>query len=249
MTHFRVADIRFNSMTMTECVAGIVRIIREGERGWVSTVNVAIAMMSRDDEILNRYVERSAITLADGVPLVVLSRMTGSPGLPERVTGIDLVESMAAAAVREGFGMYLMGAELPTVTAAARKLESENPGLVLHVADGFFTAAETAERVKNIRDSGAKILFVGMGVPRQEKFIMDNWEDLGVNVAVGIGGSFEVLAERKQRAPGWVQKAGMEWAFRLVQEPRRLWRRYLVTNSRFLLTAVRDLATTQRGQS
>jgi len=107
----------------------------------------------------------------------------------------------------------------------------------------FKTGAESEARAQAVAASGAKILVVAMGVPRQEYFIEEYWDRLGVSFAIGVGGSFDVLAGLRKRAPEIVQRVGMEWAFRLVQEPRRLWKRYLVTNARFLSLISRELVS------
>jgi N-acetylglucosaminyldiphosphoundecaprenol N-acetyl-beta-D-mannosaminyltransferase len=113
-------------------------------------------------------------------------------------------------------------------------IQDAHPTLRLTSSKRLLQASRDGERVDAVRNSGAKILFVAMGVPRQEQFIEENWNDLGVSVAIGVGGSFDVIAGIRRRAPVWAQKAGMEWFFRLVQEPGRLAKRYLVTNSSFI---------------
>jgi N-acetylglucosaminyldiphosphoundecaprenol N-acetyl-beta-D-mannosaminyltransferase len=102
------------------------------------------------------------------------------------------------------------------------------------MADGYFSLDHAEDRVRAVRESQANILLVGMGVPRQEYFLDRYWADLGVNLAIGVGGSFDVIAGIRQRAPLWVQETGLEWLFRLIQEPGRLWQRYLTTNAQFI---------------
>src|SRR5262249_35786348 len=171
---------------------------------------------------------------ADGRPIVGASRLDGRP-LPERVAGIALIDALAGRAARDGHGVYLLGARRPVVEAAARTLSARHPGLAISgVADGYFGAAEAPERACAVRRSGARILLLGMGVPRQEFFLEEQWDELGASVVIGVGGSFEILAGARRRAPHWCQRAGLEWLWRFAQEPRRLGPRYLVTNSQFL---------------
>jgi N-acetylglucosaminyldiphosphoundecaprenol N-acetyl-beta-D-mannosaminyltransferase len=151
------------------------------------------------------------------------------------VAGIELLIALLDRAEREQFGVYLLGARPAVVAAAARRVRDRWPRLKLcGVADGYFSADEAPTRARAVARSGAQILIVGMGVPRQEYFIEEQWEALGTSIALGVGGSFDVLAGARRRAPSALQRLGLEWLFRLVQEPGRLWKRYLVTNSQFL---------------
>jgi N-acetylglucosaminyldiphosphoundecaprenol N-acetyl-beta-D-mannosaminyltransferase len=203
----------------------------------------------REDPRLQRFVDNAAMVVADGQPIIWSSRLLARP-LPERVTGVDLVNRLCALSAREGFGVYLLGAHKSVVEKVAAGLRERYPGLVLSgVEDGFFSAGDAAARARVVADSGAKILVVGMGVPRQEYFIEEYWDQLGVPFAIGVGGSFDVLAGLRVRAPKIVQRVGLEWLFRLVQEPGRLWKRYLVTNAQFLHLMSREIAARlQRGQ-
>lgn len=202
--------------------------------GYITTVNVAILMMMRTDEYLKNFVKNSALVVADGLPLIWLSKLLGTP-LPERVAGIDLVQSLVKNAAQSGESVYLFGAKAATVQKVAAYFKNENPDLILAgVDDGYYTKEEEADRVKKIRESGAGLLVVAMGVPRQEKFLGENWDKLGVKLAIPVGGSFDVIAQEKKRAPMLLQKIGMEWFYRMCQEPRRLFMRYLVTNTQFL---------------
>jgi N-acetylglucosaminyldiphosphoundecaprenol N-acetyl-beta-D-mannosaminyltransferase len=123
------------------------------------------------------------------------------------------------------------------------RLRARHPGLdVRGHADGYFRPGDEQDaRVRAIAESGAHILLVGMGVPRQEQFLDESWEQLGVRFAIGVGGSFDVLTGRLKRAPERLQRVGLEWAYRLAQEPSRLWKRYLVTNTQFLWLLARRL--------
>jgi N-acetylglucosaminyldiphosphoundecaprenol N-acetyl-beta-D-mannosaminyltransferase len=172
--------------------------------------------------------------VADGQPLVWASRFTRQP-LPERVTGIDLIDQLCAHAARENIGVYFLGASDRIVRATADLLRTRHPGLdVRGCADGYFDSDEAPARARAVAASGAGLLFVAMGVPRQEQFIEEQWEHLGARVVIGVGGSFDVTAGLRKRAPIFIQRAGLEWAYRVAQEPRRLFKRYLFTNSQFI---------------
>ena len=233
MSRVRFLNADFDPLTLTQTVDGVFRHVGTGPRGWLCTVNVSILMMMRSDPRLQRFVDRAALVVADGQPIVWCAPWFGK-ALPERVTGVDLVDAICERAARLGKRIYLLGATAEIVAILAQRLRERHPTLGVDFADGYFTAAEAAQRADIIRAAAADILFVGMGVPRQEIFIEEQWERLGVGIAIGVGGSFDVLAGLRARAPAWVQKLGMEWFYRMIQEPRRLLMRYLVSNSQFV---------------
>lgn len=229
----------FDPLTTEELIDHVMADVRRGRRGWVATVNVAILMMMRQDQRLQRFVDQARWVVADGQPLVWQSRVAGTP-LPQRVVGVELVDPICRRAEAEGVGVYLLGGTSEVSTALAADLRRRYPRLSLHHRDGYFTADEAPERARHIAGSRAGILLVGMGVPRQERFIEDHWDELGATVAIGVGGSFDVLAGLRRRAPTWMQRSGLEWTFRLVQEPRRLARRYVTTNAQYLWALARE---------
>jgi len=185
---------RFHAVTLDETVGLITRRIHAGLRGYLCTVNVAILMMMRKDPRLQKFVDDAAMVVADGQPLIWSSRMLARP-LPERVAGVELVEKLCEMAARERFGVYLLGAHQTVVEQLAHKLRDRYPGLILSgTADGYFGPEQAQARADAVAASGAKILVVAMGVPRQEHFIEEHWDRLGVPFAIGVGGSFDVLA-------------------------------------------------------
>jgi N-acetylglucosaminyldiphosphoundecaprenol N-acetyl-beta-D-mannosaminyltransferase len=237
----RLLNASFDPLTSDELVDNVMRDVRDAHRGWVATVNVAVLMQMRQDEVLQRFVDRARWVVADGQPLVWQSRVGArSQTLPERVVGVELVHPICRRAAADGVGVYLLGSSSQVVSTLAAELLGRYPGLTLHWSDGYFGAEEAADRARRIAESGARILFVGMGVPRQERFIEQQWDHMGVTTAIGVGGSFDVLAGARHRAPRWMQRSGLEWSFRLVQEPRRLGRRYLTTNAQYLRVLVRE---------
>lgn len=230
----QILNGRFDRLTADRAVEELIRAVRDGERGILSTVNVAILMMMRSSPRLQRFVDTSRWTVADGQPLVWASHLWQQP-LPERVAGIDLIDKLCARAVEEGIGVYFLGAEANIVRATVGVLQARHRGLdVRGYADGYFGPEQAEARARAVAESGAKLLFVAMGVPRQEYFIEEQWKNLGAQVVIGVGGSFDVIAGLRRRAPVFMQRAGLEWAYRLAQEPRRLFKRYLVTNSQFV---------------
>ena len=224
----------FDPLTFDETVAAVFDALDRGARGWLCTVNVATLMMMRDDPKLQSFADCALLVVADGQPLVWFAPLFGGR-LPERVAGIDLMDSLCERAAREGRGVYLLGATAPIMARALERQRQCHPGLRIDGTDGYFAPEAAAARAHAIRASGASLLFVGMGSPRQEAFITEHWEPLGAGVAIGVGGSFDVFGGARFRAWRWVRRIGMEWLFRLAQEPRRLLPRYLHTNWKFCL--------------
>lgn len=238
----RILNSAFDRVTLEQTVERVLAHVRAGRRGWLCTVNVAILMMMRDDPWLQGFVDRAAFVVADGQPLVWFAPTFGGKRLPCRVAGIDLVYSLSRRAQHEGMRVGLIGAKRSVVDTVAARLHELYPRLrITYTDDGYFGPEEAPARAAAIAAAGVDILFVGMGVPKQERFIDEQWERLQVSMAIGVGGSFDVVAGLRARAPELLQRTSMEWAFRLAQEPRRLWKRYLVTNSQFLWLLGRQL--------
>jgi N-acetylglucosaminyldiphosphoundecaprenol N-acetyl-beta-D-mannosaminyltransferase len=236
-----VLNGRFDPLTLEGAVDAVFAAINKGERGWLCTVNVATLMTMRSDRRLQAFVDRASWVVADGQPLVWCARLFGTP-LPERVAGIDLLDALCRRAAEEKKRVYLLGTTARLLERTRANLRRRHPGLEVEGSSGFFTREEWPARAEAIRASGASLLSVGMGTPRQEFFIAEQWDRLGAAVAIGVGGSFDVIAGARFRAHPWMGKLGLEWTARLVQEPRRLFLRYLVTNTMFCLLVARSLA-------
>jgi N-acetylglucosaminyldiphosphoundecaprenol N-acetyl-beta-D-mannosaminyltransferase len=224
----------FDPVTFDEAVDTIFTTLDGPTRGWVCTVNVATLMAMRRDAALQSFVERALLVVPDGQPIVWCARLFGA-WLPERVAGIDLINALCRRAAAEHKRVYLLGSTPPLVARAVATLRDRHPGLMIDGAHGHFPLAEANERADAIRVHGADLLFVGMGTPRQERYIESEWDRLVVGVAVGVGGSIDVLAGARFRARPWMRRAGLEWLVRMAQEPRRLTPRYVVTNTQFCL--------------
>jgi N-acetylglucosaminyldiphosphoundecaprenol N-acetyl-beta-D-mannosaminyltransferase len=175
-------------------------------------------------------------------------RGSGQP-VPERVAGIDLMDRLLAAAAEHRLSVYLLGARREVVEALEKKSRVRYPGVeIAGFHDGYFGPQDHQAIVEEIRASGAHILFVGMPSPFKETWCERHRERLDVPVIIGVGGSFDVLAGYIKRAPRWVQSAGLEWSWRLLMEPRKLWRRYLTTNSEFVWLAGREIVARRLGR-
>ena len=218
-----------------------VEMVETRARGRHVSLNAAKVVAGRSDARLREIVATSDLVTADGQPLVWAARLLGRP-LPVRVAGIDLMESLLPVAAERGFGVYILGARAETRAVAVEKLRARLPQLkIVGTRDGYFTREQEPAVREAIRSAAPDILFVAMGSPQKEYWIADNQQSVGVPFAMGVGGAVDVLAGQTRRAPAWMQRAGLEWLYRLGQEPGRLWRRYLVTNSAFLALLLREV--------
>jgi N-acetylglucosaminyldiphosphoundecaprenol N-acetyl-beta-D-mannosaminyltransferase len=231
--------VAMDAMTMDQTVQEIDRRIAAGCFTQHVVVNVAKLVQMQDDPELAAAVRACDIINVDGAGIVLGGRFLGLR-IPERVAGIDLFDRLLAHGEKAGRSVFLLGATPEVIERAVENIRSRYPRLRLAgFHHGYFWDDE-ASIVRQIRDSGADMLFVGIGSPLKERFI-DRWRDqFGVQFAMGVGGTFDVVAGKVRRAPEWMQRLGLEWLFRVIQEPRRMWRRYLVTNSRFAFMLLRE---------
>lgn len=201
-------------------------------------VNVAKFVHMRSDPMLRASVEECDVINVDGMGVIWGGRLLGMD-LGERVAGVDLFSKLIELSAAKSFPVYLLGAKDEVVREVSRRLLERHPSLpIAGFHHGYFWDDEEAV-VERIRASGARLLFVAITSPRKENFIA-RWKDrLGVDFVMGVGGTFDVVAGVVRRAPVWMQRAGLEWFYRVLQEPRRMWRRYLKTNLAFARLLIR----------
>lgn len=238
----RVLGVPLHALTMDEVLDRVDVAIRRRERLLIGVVNAAkLVNMHRSPE-LRRAVLDADMILADGMAVVWASWLLRQH-LPERVAGIDLMMGMLGRARENGHRVYCLGATREVLDAAIEQMESLFPGLlVVGRHHGYFSGQEEAQVVSDIREASPDILFVAMSSPKKEAFLARWSDELQVPVCHGVGGSFDVLAGKVRRAPQAWQRLGLEWLYRVLQEPRRMWRRYLVTNTLFCGLLLRELA-------
>jgi N-acetylglucosaminyldiphosphoundecaprenol N-acetyl-beta-D-mannosaminyltransferase len=224
-----VWGVPFAPLSMHEAISAIGSLIAAGRPSCVITGNVHYAMLSHENADLRAINNQAAFVLADGAPLVWASRWQGS-ALPERVAGADLIFELSAEAARKGYRLFLLGGADGVAEEAGRRLRDRYPGLqIVGTACPPFrqpTPEEEAALIECIRVAKTDILFVAFGQPKGERWIQRHLQALAVPVCVQIGASLDFAADRVRRAPRWMQKCGLEWAFRLWLEPRRLFGRY-----------------------
>ena len=235
-----------DALDMADTLRRCEELIATGGPHQHMAVNVAKLVAARENAELRDAIQQSAVINADGQGIVWAARLLGRP-LPERVAGIDLMQELIAVAAERGYRPFILGAKREVLDRAVEVLKQRHPALEFAgVRDGYFSAAEEAEVCEEIRRSKADMLFVAMGTPRKETFLAQHADDLGVPLLVGVGGAVDVIAGVTKRAPRVWQKLGVEWLYRMLQEPRRMFRRYAVTNARFAVILGRELARPTR---
>ncbi len=241
--------LSFDAVTMETAVARCLEFCRGPRTSHtVITVNACHLCMIRRDPQLRSACRAAQLTVADGMSVVWALRALGRP-VPERVAGVDLMDQLLLATAKHRLSVYFLGAKREVVETLVQKSRVRYPGIeVAGFRDGYFGVEDHPAIVEEIRASGAHILFVGMPSPFKETWCERYRERLQVPVIVGVGGSFDVLAGYIKRAPRWVQSAGLEWFWRLLMEPRKLWRRYLTTNSEFVWLAGREIVARRLGR-
>jgi N-acetylglucosaminyldiphosphoundecaprenol N-acetyl-beta-D-mannosaminyltransferase len=206
-------------------------------------VNAAKLVRMKRDPRLRAIAANCGLVNADGQSVVWASRLLGRP-LPERVAGIDLMEQLLEVAEQEGYRVYLLGARAEVLVKAVARLQARYPRLnIVGYRDGYFRDEESARICDEIRVAAPQILLVAMSSPRKEYWLTAHGPSLGVPLLMGVGGALDVVAGVRSRAPRWLQKAGLEWLFRLLQEPRRLAARYMGTNAAFVWFVLRQAVT------
>lgn len=232
-----VAGMGLSQLTEDQVVAEVIDALRAGKGGWVATPNVDICRAARRDPALRALIGQASMAVPDGMPLLWAARLRGTP-LPERVTGASLIFSISEAAARHGRSVYLLGGEPGVPERAAERLASRYPGLRVAGTDappiGFDATEQGVTRLRDrLTDASPDVVFVGLGCPKQERLITRLAPALPTAWFIACGAAIPFAAGAYQRAPNWMQRAGLEWAYRLVSEPRRLMRRYLIDDLPF----------------
>lgn len=228
-----IAGCRIDNLTMAETLQAVEGFVASGQPHQHVVVNVDKLVKAAQDPELRRIVNDCALVNADGMPVVWASRLLGRP-LKERVAGIDLFDALMARAAERGWRVYLLGARREVVDEVQRRYAARFPQLAFAGwRDGYWTPAQEPAVADAIARARTDLLFVAISSPMKERFL-GRWQaHMRVPFAMGVGGSFDVAAGRVRRAPRWMQRAGLEWFFRFLQEPRRMFRRYFVDDAAF----------------
>jgi N-acetylglucosaminyldiphosphoundecaprenol N-acetyl-beta-D-mannosaminyltransferase len=249
---FTVLGCRVDAVGRDDAVSMIVELANRsatllagGGSGLVVTLGVEMVMAAQRNEEFRRVVNGAALVTCDTIGLLLASRLRGGP-LRERVTGVELVESLAArSAAGDDVRLYLLGGSGETALRAAEALRRKHPGVSIAGArDGYFRPDESDAVAAAVRASGANVLLAGLGSPKQELWLARYLGATGCGAGIGVGGSFDVFAGNVARAPAFFQRAGLEWAYRLAKEPSR-WRRQLAL-PRFAAAALGEALTARK---
>lgn len=242
----QVMGVPIDPWTMRETVSKVEGIVREGVFAHVIGVNADKLLQMRDDPEMDAIVRSCEIVNADGASMVVAAAKLGVV-VPERVSGIDLMLELCEVSSRNEFRLYLLGAKKTVVEEAKRSLERQFPGVnIVGYRDGYFAESDYERIGRELAEALPDIVFVGITSPKKERLI-EFFRDMGLKgVYVGVGGSFDVVSGSIPRAPEWMQKAKLEWAFRMIQEPKRLVKRYAVGNIRFLMLLASEVIRTKK---
>jgi len=240
----RVGAVPVDEVTFAGALEAIDDLVTSRRGGYVLTPNVDHVVLAEAEPALKAAYADAALSLADGMPILWASRLLGRP-LPAKVSGSDLVAPLMARAASRGWSVYLLGGAPGVGEKAAAVLRDRLPALRIAGIDaphiGAPDDAEAAAAAERIRAAHPDLVLVALGCPKQELWMKHQAARLGPSVALGIGASLDFVAGVVRRAPRWVSRLGLEWFYRLLHEPRRLWRRYLVRDPKFLGIVWRQL--------
>ncbi len=242
----QIMGCNVDNLSMEETLQVIDGFIRSGQPHQHVVVNVDKIVKAQHDEELRRIINECALINADGMPVVWASRWLGKP-LKERVAGVDLFESLMQRSARTGWRVYLLGARNEVVQGVKNLYERKYPGLTVAGArDGYWKAGEEELVAQQIAEARPDILFVAISSPKKEQFLGRYQAMMKVPFAMGVGGTFDVAVGKVKRAPVWMQRSGLEWFYRFLQEPRRMFRRYFIEDMAFLGLFWREWRTTAK---
>lgn len=232
-----VLGVPFDAVTMEQAVAKAKKMLTEEGQHFICTPNPEIVMEAQKDRELMNILKEADMVVPDGIGVVWASKYSETR-LTERVAGYDLTQNLMAELAATGETFYFFGGAPGVASTAARKMMKKYPGLkIVGVHNGYFDEKEEKKIIQDIKTKSPSILLVGLGAPKQEKWIYDNIRLVGAKVAIGVGGSFDVMAGNVKRAPKIFQKLGLEWFHRLITQPTR-WRR-MMRLPKFALTVLK----------
>ena len=231
--------IEIDALDMKGTVDLIMRLLDQREPVQHVALNAAKVVMVSKDAKLRAVIRACRVVNADGQSVVIASRLLRQP-LPERVAGIDLFAELVKRSAENGRSVYFLGAREDVLEEMLSRFRTQYPTLrIAGLRNGYWN--DDAEVIEQVRAVQPDLLFLAIPSPRKEFWLAEHLPALGVPFAMGVGGSFDVLAGKIKRAPAWVQRLGCEWVYRLAQEPRRMWKRYLVGNTAFMWLTLKEL--------
>lgn len=240
MNKVKLFDCEVAAINMNETVSEVERIIKARQLTQHVVINASKVVLMNKDKNLKNIIQECPIINADGQSIVWASKFLGKP-LPERVAGIDLMEELIKLSSKKGYSIYFFGAKEEVVLKVIDIYKNKYPGLkIAGYRNGYFNENDNNKIVEDMKKSNADILFVAFSSPKKEYWLSENIDKINIPFCMGVGGSFDVVAGVTKRAPIWMQKLGLEWFYRFLQEPKRMWKRYLVGNSKFIALTIKE---------
>ena len=229
-------NIPLDTLTMQETIAQVNTAIFSNKHIHHCVINAGKVVQMQEDKLLRDSVVNSDLINADGMSIVWAVRFLGHK-IPERVAGIDLMEKLVELSFKKKYKCFFFGANEKIVKKLVNDYsEKYSKDLIAGYQNGYYNESDEHDIVEQIRSSRANILFVAMTSPKKEIFLNTYKKELsGINFIMGVGGSFDVISGKTDRAPKFMQDIGLEWFYRFIQEPKRMWKRYLIGNFKFLV--------------
>ncbi|RKG74847.1 exopolysaccharide biosynthesis glycosyltransferase EpsA [Corallococcus terminator] len=240
-----IGHLAIDQLTFPEAVQAIGDLVDAHQGGYVFTANVDHVVLAETNTRFRDAYSKATISVVDGMPIVWASRMLDVP-LPERIAGSDLILPLVKLGAERKWRIFLLGAGPGVAEKVGRQFQAQYPGIEVVGWDSPMVNLDAGDAqndpiVAKIREQDPHLLFVALGSPKQEVWISQVAQKLGPTVAIGIGAGFDFIAGTAKRAPEWIAKAGFEWLYRLTNEPKRLWRRYILNDSQFGVILLREL--------
>jgi len=246
---FNLRGVNIDNVSFNEAIERIGQMMENDQKAYMVTPNVAHVVDLQTDDIFRRAYDRASLVVADGLPLLWTARWCGQP-LKERVAGSDLFYHICRLAAEKKKRLFILGGTETINQKAGKKLQLMLPDIKLTFYSPPFgfekNLSENDKIIRMIREFETEVLLVCVGTPKSEKWLYQNIDRLSFNMAASLGASLEFFLGVKKRSPLWIQKVGLEWFWRLIHEPRRLWKRYLVGNSKFVCLAAGEIINARR---
>jgi len=238
---FNIFGLRFHSLSMQQTLEQVEKFIRNySVPKMIFTPTAELIVRANEDEILRNIYNSSDLLTVDSYVVYYAARLLGH-NIPEPVSAARLMLNLLPIIHKKGYSIYLLGATEEIVNKVVENLKKQYPNInIVGWHNGYFDLENDIEIVDDIRKNKPDILFVAMSSPLKERFISKNLNKMNVPVSIGVGGTFDIIARKCNLAPKWVSKIGLEWFYRLCQEPKRLYKRYLITNTKFLYIFIKE---------
>lgn len=241
MNRFRFIGLNFHPFTLAQSINKLEEFIRDKSPHMSFTPTAELIVRANEDAELREIYNNTDLLTIDSYVVYYAARLFGKP-VTEPVSAARLMFSFLETCNEKGYGIYLLGAKEEVVNKVEENLKKQYQNIKISGKhNGYFDFNNDGEIVRVIKNSKADVLFVAMSSPLKENFISKNLKEMNVPVCLGVGGSFDIIAGKCKLAPRFISVMGLEWLYRLIQEPRRMWKRYLITNTKFLILLIKEL--------